>query len=415
MKEWLCLTCQMHRALAEAESVEPPLRKPQTLPNKVSTPASAPKDIIANKTDVTSTQQAEVPDKKQKDTPTSGAPQDIQENKTPSQADITKISTTVSPAVKETQGTVSATAKEETGSPPITEVLASTVPSMTTTDVASDVNKQHLAQAPTVISGSETSVEKRKDLTPPSSQAAKGASQKKEEKAEIVQKSSDQLVKSTEVKPQQIQDKEFNLAERSVSPAAQPAAPQESGRFFSFGSPKSQRAASQTTEAVTGKMLGFGSSLFSSASTLITSAVKEESRTTPPNSRKMSAPAQVSRKMSVSPKSTPPVSPRMAPAKETKSPSAQTVHLEKTPEKPEQTKVPPSDQTKMDKGPPGAPQTSTQLGQTCPLCKAELNMGSKDPPNYNTCTECKANVCNKCGFSPMPNITEVSKQQKTFL
>lgn len=41
----------------------------------------------------------------------------------------------------------------------------------------------------------------------------------------------------------------------------------------------------------------------------------------------------------------------------------------------------------------------------CPLCKVTLR---KDPPNYDTCTECKTTVCNLCGFSPMPQQTEVS-------
>ncbi|XP_061920846.1 protein piccolo isoform X2 [Entelurus aequoreus] len=40
-------------------------------------------------------------------------------------------------------------------------------------------------------------------------------------------------------------------------------------------------------------------------------------------------------------------------------------------------------------------------GGLCPLCKTtQLNAGSKDPPNYNNCTECKNQVCSLCGFSP---------------
>ncbi|XP_061768182.1 protein piccolo [Nerophis ophidion] len=40
-------------------------------------------------------------------------------------------------------------------------------------------------------------------------------------------------------------------------------------------------------------------------------------------------------------------------------------------------------------------------GGLCPLCKTtQLNTGSKDPPNYNNCTECKNQVCSLCGFSP---------------
>ncbi|KAK7886150.1 hypothetical protein WMY93_025771 [Mugilogobius chulae] len=37
----------------------------------------------------------------------------------------------------------------------------------------------------------------------------------------------------------------------------------------------------------------------------------------------------------------------------------------------------------------------------CPLCKTtQMNIGSKEPPNYNNCTECKSQVCSLCGFSP---------------
>jgi len=46
---------------------------------------------------------------------------------------------------------------------------------------------------------------------------------------------------------------------------------------------------------------------------------------------------------------------------------------------------------------------------TCPLCKTELNAGSQDPPNFNTCTECKNQVCNLCGFNPTPHLTEIQE------
>ncbi|XP_013857235.1 protein bassoon isoform X2 [Austrofundulus limnaeus] len=42
----------------------------------------------------------------------------------------------------------------------------------------------------------------------------------------------------------------------------------------------------------------------------------------------------------------------------------------------------------------------------CPLCKTELNTGSSDPPNYNTCTQCQSQVCNLCGFNPTPHLVE---------
>lgn len=415
MNEWLCLTCQMQRALTATESTEPPLMKPQTSPNKVSTPVAAQKDSNANqKKDIISTQKAEVPDKNQKDRPIPAAPQKKEESKPPFQMDITQTSTTASLPANETPGSISGPTKEEnTGSPLTREVPTSTAPSTKeTTAVVSDPNKPLPAQAPPVNTDIETSLQKTKDITPPSSPATEEVSEKKEEKAEIVPKSSDQPVTSSdEVQPQQALNKESNPVETPLAKSAPPAVHptnQESGIFSSFGSPKSQRGASKTTEVVTGKMLGFGSSLFSSASTLITSAVREESRTTPPSSRKMSAPAQVSDKMSasqVSPKSSPPVSPRITSAKEAKLPAAQKPHLEKIPDQPQQTKSPPSECAK-----PEVSQTAPKVGQsTCLLCKAELNMGSKDLPNYNTCTECRTTVCNKCGFSPMPNVTEVIK------
>ncbi|XP_026993257.2 protein bassoon isoform X2 [Tachysurus fulvidraco] len=43
----------------------------------------------------------------------------------------------------------------------------------------------------------------------------------------------------------------------------------------------------------------------------------------------------------------------------------------------------------------------------CPLCKTELNVSvPTEPPNYNHCTQCHAQVCNLCGFNPTPHLTE---------
>ncbi|XP_046726342.1 protein bassoon [Silurus meridionalis] len=43
---------------------------------------------------------------------------------------------------------------------------------------------------------------------------------------------------------------------------------------------------------------------------------------------------------------------------------------------------------------------------TCPLCKTELNIGTSEPPNYNFCTQCQTQVCNMCGFNPTPHLIE---------
>lgn len=415
-KEWLCLTCQMQRALTASDSVEPPLMKPQASTIKMSTSATAPKDAATNlKKDVTSEQKAEVPDKK--DIPTPSAPQKKEDTKLLLHMDSGQASTTASPLAKETEGTVSVPSKGETTNlPPTTDVSIPTSPP--TKDMATPLphpGKSLPIQAPQVNTGIEISLQKEMDLNLPSPCAINEVSEKKEEKDEIVQKSTEQLVKpSAEVQLQQTPNRDTNLVEPSPATSMPPATQltnQESGGFFSFGSPKSQRAASLTTEAVTGKMLGFGTSLFSSASTLIT-AVQEEPRTTPPSSRKMSAPVQVSEKMPVSPKSSPPVSPKLTSAKEVNI-SALPKRVENP--KQQQPNVPTSGQTKVDKGPlepakPEAPQSAPKECQsTCPLCKLELNMDSKNLPNYNTCTACKTTVCNKCGFSPMPNVAEVIK------
>lgn len=45
---------------------------------------------------------------------------------------------------------------------------------------------------------------------------------------------------------------------------------------------------------------------------------------------------------------------------------------------------------------------------SCPLCKTEINIGSSEPPNYNSCTQCHTQVCNMCGFNPTPHLVEVS-------
>ena len=186
--------------------------------------------------------------------------------------------------------------------------------------------------------------------------------------------------------PQKQPDQTSQTTQKQGNVTAAPK--QESGGFFGFGGPKvqpdtakpAQPTEAKPAESVTGKMFGFGSSIFSSASTLMTSAVQDESKTTPP------------------------VSPKMPAAKDSKSPTAKRPEQEKKPEQPQQAKGPPSEPLKKAVAPPVV---SKAGGSTCPLCRLELNVGSKGPPNYNTCTECKNTVCNQCGFNTMPNVKEV--------
>ena len=182
-----------------------------------------------------------------------------------------------------------------------------------------------------------------------------------------------------------------------ASPAKSPAPPpqseppkQDSGLFgFGFGgltdTVRTRSPSPQPAESVSGKVMGFGSSLFSSASNLITS----EPSPTPPTARKESMSAQGPAKA--------------PPAAESKPPAAQKPEEKK----PEEEKPQSAPQAKVTSEPQKKESQPSSMGSSCPLCKVPLNIGSKDPPNYNSCTQCKATVCNLCGFNPMPHLTEV--------
>lgn len=176
-------------------------------------------------------------------------------------------------------------------------------------------------------------------------------------------------------------------------PNATSATQGESDMSVGSGGSKPQPEATKPAESVSGKMFGFGSSMFSSASAMISSAVQDESKT-------------------------PPVSPKMQTAKTTKSPQIQRRDEEKKVgqvNQPNATSLPQANVEKAHSQPQKeqiAPAASKAGPMNCPLCKIQLNVGSKDQPNYNTCTECKQTVCNQCGFNPVPNMTEVKKKKK---
>ncbi|XP_044066565.1 protein bassoon isoform X6 [Siniperca chuatsi] len=50
-----------------------------------------------------------------------------------------------------------------------------------------------------------------------------------------------------------------------------------------------------------------------------------------------------------------------------------------------------------------APMPNSKL---CPVCTTTELSNPPAVPNYNTCTQCKATVCNQCGFNPNPHLTE---------
>lgn len=162
------------------------------------------------------------------------------------------------------------------------------------------------------------------------------------------------------------------------------ATQQESAGLFGFGSSKTQSSPAKTAETVTGKMLGFGSSIFSSASTFMSAPVQDET------------------------KSTPPVSPKISAAND----SAKKSEQEKKTERTQQVNSSFPAQDKGSKTTPEPPRKASAdsaktVSSACPLCKVALNVGSRDPPNYSSCTMCKNTVCNQCGFNPSPNVAEV--------
>uniref|UniRef100_A0A7N8XVP6 Zinc finger piccolo-type domain-containing protein n=1 Tax=Mastacembelus armatus TaxID=205130 RepID=A0A7N8XVP6_9TELE len=299
VKEWLCLNCQMQRALGAAEPPGTPMMKLQASPNKVAVPANALK------------KDTHLDQPQKKDPP-------------PAESNIKETSVTGSPQRKPPAQAEQPT-KTEVRQGPEGQKVASPVPGQKTQQ-----------------EGWKTGPQKPSDQT---SQAG---------------------------------HKQSN---------ATSATQEDTGGFFGFGSPKAHHDTVKPAESLGGKMFGFGSSIFSSTSTLINSAVQDES------------------------KKTPPVSPKMPAAKATKSPPTQKQEQEKKLEQVQQNKTSPLIHAKVEKASLEASSVCVSKAEqsTCPLCKAELNVGSNKPPNYRSCTECKNTVCNQCGFNPMPNMSEVIK------
>lgn len=199
--------------------------------------------------------------------------------------------------------------------------------------------------------------------------------------------------------------------------------------FFGFGGARSRSPSPKpAASAVTGKFLGFGTSFLSSASNMISTAVMDEPSITPSTTRKGSSVSQSSINSSTPPSSrkgsavlqslsstTPPTSHKGSTivtspkgtgisqniTKETKKPSN-----EKADEKKIQEPQPSKTQSENVKDSADVKKSSQQLPKTCPLCMTDIKELLN---NYSICTECKSIVCNLCGFSPMPQETEVKE------
>uniref|UniRef100_G1PQ97 Protein piccolo n=1 Tax=Myotis lucifugus TaxID=59463 RepID=G1PQ97_MYOLU len=215
---------------------------------------------------------------------------------------------------------------------------------------------------------------------------------------------------------------------QTAPPSPQPPKPQEQSRRFSLNlgsitdAPKSQPTTPQ--ETMTGKLFGFGASIFSQASNLISTAGQPGShpQSGPGGPAKQVPPPAQPPPSQGPPKSTgqvPPAPAKVLPVKkETKAPGAEklepkaeqvsTVKRTETEKKPQPIKDgKPSTAEPPKAALPPKLEKPPKPESACPLCKTELNIGSTEPPNFNTCTECKHQVCNLCGFNPTPHLTEI--------
>ncbi|XP_041444410.1 protein piccolo isoform X2 [Xenopus laevis] len=215
------------------------------------------------------------------------------------------------------------------------------------------------------------------------------------------------------------------IPQTKTQPTTQPQKSQDQQRRFSLNlgsvteTPKPQPTTPQDT--VTGKLFGFGASIFSQASSFMSTAAQpgthpqpsQASTSKPPPSQqapninktsKESVPAPQSPKITTVTKETKPV-----PAEKPREPSITLLAKDK-----EQTILKQADAKIPDvttKKEVLVEKTEKISGPKilCPICQAELNVGCKDPPNFNACTECKKTVCNFCGFNPTPHLTEVNE------
>ncbi|XP_031754890.1 protein piccolo isoform X2 [Xenopus tropicalis] len=462
-KEWLCLNCQMQRALAmDATSNPPPPPTQQPLKQKP-IPASPQKKSVSEPTALQKKEVVSVPN----ETVT-------QSTKKPPL--ITKqLSVTDSPTIP---------LKKPPDDPLKGKVISKTISDKTESSVSQkkqqvesvesnsgiksfkDKSDSVLTKAP-VHKDVDTKIDAKSkpvmDIHPTESKAKKTdnlpiSHSVQEDKSRVVPFSeSKQMQKSEAVKSQEAPKKSPAMVNPKLDgkqvqkepvvevspkpspthkpvtpqtktlPTTQPQKSQDQQRRFSLNlgsvteTPKPQPTTPQ--ETVTGKLFGFGASIFSQASSFISTAAQpgtqpqpsQASASKPPPSQQAPDVHKVSKESVQVPQS--PKSKTVT--KETKPVSAEKPRESGTPllPKEKEQKIIPEKQadtkildvsTRKEFVPEKTEKISTSK-QLCLICQTELNVGSKDPPNFNACTECKKTVCNLCGFNPTPHLTEVKE------
>ncbi|MBN3285154.1 PCLO protein, partial [Polyodon spathula] len=400
VNEWLCLNCQVQRAMGMDVS-GPPMAKPQPQQPRQQVTPSSPQKTEPNK----------APE------PKKPAPLTKQQSMSSSPPIKPKEpwndSSTQKPAQQKGSIKPDPSRPQEDSKQKQTEVQKT--PDQTTSPAPGIKQASQVPQGPPPTHQKQlTQVE---DSTKPASQAPKAGvkqmqpeSQKsgdptKQMQTQLKETANDVTPKTDPKTGSPVLEPAKSEQPAQVHPIQQPPKAQEQSRRFSLNiggvteTPKPQPATPQ--ETVTGKLFGFGS-FFSQASNLINMADKPAEQPAPV--AKQQPPSEpVNHQQPPKEASSAQSSPKLPPAKKETQPQ-----VAQKPEQPVVGKAPASGQeaTKTVAGstaPPAPPKSN------CPLCKVELNIGSKDPPNFNTCTECKNMVCNLCGFNPMPHLTEVRK------
>ncbi|OPJ77815.1 protein piccolo isoform D [Patagioenas fasciata monilis] len=472
IKEWLCLNCQMQRALggdlapSHGPRPQPPPPKQKTpIPPSTAKPSPQPSPVqkkdASPKPDPTQLAESKkpLPQKKQPSLP--GSPP--VKSKQPS-AEPTEISQQTDPAPKSDQAKP-AQAEDKQKQPSVQKPTVDTVPPSETPGPKQDSAGPRPPPTQQKVTDSP-----KPELAKPS-QDAHAAGDKPDSKPlpqASRQKSDPKLVSQpgarpdaktqkpgeptqTKDDPKKLQTKLAPKPDTKPAPkgpqagagpkpapaqlAPQPQPPQktpEQPRRFSLNlggitdAPKPQPTTPQ--ETVTGKLFGFGASIFSQASNLISTAGQPGSQASAP-----APPAPAAKQPQ--PSAQPPTS-QAAPKEAAQAqppPKAVPVKKEAKPLVTAKSETSKADSVSITKGsnlekkpglakdsesqaaeakkPDGLsePEKASQPEVSCPLCKTGLNIGSKDPPNFNTCTECKKVVCNLCGFNPMPHIAEVQE------
>ncbi|XP_056655452.1 protein piccolo isoform X1 [Monodelphis domestica] len=473
VKEWLCLNCQMQRALGGDLAPVPPAPQqkqkisPAVSATSVTKPAppsqqtSLKKDVTP-KPDLSKPPEIKKPPSLTKQPSIPGSPPAKAKQPSPRES-VTQPTPHPEPSLKSEQAKAPVAddkSKQPKIQKPTADVVASSLaavkPDLPGSKIQSQVQEK-TAQPPKTDSAKSTQITLPvgdKEVPPASkgpshttsdskltSQPGMFSESKSQKQVDPVQKKEDPKKAQTKMSPKpdakQMPKGSPILPGTKPSPGQptpippQPPKTQEQSRRFSLNlgsitdAPKSQPTTPQ--ETVTGKLFGFGASIFSQASNLISTAGQAgtQAQGMPAAPTKQPPPSSHPPVSQVPPKPTsqaPQTIPKTPPIKkDTKAPIAEKIEVPKieqvapvkgteSEKKPLPTKdsKPQVVEPQKAAGPPES-EKSTKPKSTCPLCKTDLNVGSKDPPNFDTCTECKNMVCNLCGFNPTPHLTEVQE------